>query len=211
MNKNNAYRTEQEIFWAGKFGDKYIDRNKSSQLLAANLNLFSKALRKTDKLSSCIEFGANIGMNFRALKLLFPKIMYKGIEINKTAVKQLVKLIGQKNVFFGSILNYSIKAKADLVLTKGFLIHINPEKLDLVYEKLYQASNKYILICEYYSPVPVTIAYRGNSNKLFKRDFAGELLKKYSSLKLIEYGFIYKKDNLFPQDDITWFLFKKEK
>ena len=34
-------------------------------------------------------------------------------------------------------------------------------------------------------------------------------MKKYKSLKLLDYGFVYHKDLSFPQDDLTWFLLKK--
>ena len=53
------------------------------------------------------------------------------------------------------------------------------------------------------------MAYRGHEGKLFKRDFAGELLDKYPDLKLIDYGFVYHRDTNFPQDDCTWFLLEK--
>ena len=82
--------------------------------------------------------------------------------------------------------------------------------LPLVYEKLYNASHKYILVCEYYNPSPVSIPYRGHSDRLFKRDFAGEMLDTYSDLRLVDYGFAYKRDNSCPQDDITWFLMEKK-
>jgi spore coat polysaccharide biosynthesis protein SpsF len=205
------YKTEQEKFWAGDFGDKYIGRNKSLELLASNLGFFSKALNQADQISSCLEFGANIGMNFKALKLLYPKMQFRGVEINKTAAKALSKLIGEKNVFQGSIFDYKKKEQVDLTLIKGVLIHTNPDKLNFVYEKLYQASGKYILICEYYNPSPVAISYRGHNDRLFKRDFAGEMLDRYPDLKLVDYGFAYKRDDNFPQDDITWFLLKKIK
>ena len=81
--------------------------------------------------------------------------------------------------------------------------------LQQVYEKLYQSSEKYILIAEYYNPSPVTINYRGHSDRLFKRDFAGEFLEKFKDTELVDYGFSYRKDPAFPQDDITWFLIKK--
>ena len=45
--------------------------------------------------------------------------------------------------------------------------------------------------------------------KLFKRDFAGEFIKKFKKIKLIDYGFIYHRDKL-PQDDVTWFLLQKK-
>ncbi len=37
-----AYKTEQEAFWAGQFGNDYIARNQSEQLLAGNLVSFLK-------------------------------------------------------------------------------------------------------------------------------------------------------------------------
>ena len=64
--------TEQEGFWAGKFGTEYSRRNAGSDLLAATLALFEKALRVAKPPRDCIEFGANIGMNLRALR--FPEI-----------------------------------------------------------------------------------------------------------------------------------------
>ena len=67
------YKTEQESFWAEEFGNDYIERNNSTQLLASNLNFFTKALTQAGKIHSCIEFGANIGMNLKALKILLKK------------------------------------------------------------------------------------------------------------------------------------------
>jgi pseudaminic acid biosynthesis-associated methylase len=204
------FKTEQEEFWAGAFGDEYINRNKSEEYLASNLNFFSKAFNQIGRPNSLIEFGANVGMNLRAIKLLFPKIDLFGIEINKTASEELATYLGKDNVFNGSIFDYQPNKKFDVSLIKGVLIHINPEMLDEVYSKLYKSSNKYILICEYYNPSPVTINYRGHSDRLFKRDFAGEMLEKFSDLKLVDYGFCYKRDKAFPQDDVTWFLLEKE-
>lgn len=214
MNNQNEitkeFKTEQEKFWAGQFGTDYIARNSSDQLLASNLNFFSKVLKQAGKITSCLEFGANVGMNLKALKYLYPAIDLKGIEINPDAAKILSTVIGNQNVFNESILDFQITELVDLSLIKGVLIHINPEILSLVYEKLYQASKKFILVCEYYNPVPVSISYRGHVDRLFKRDFAGEMLEKYPDLTLIDYGFVYKKDPSFPQDDITWFLLSKK-
>lgn len=148
-------------------------------------------------------------MNLQALKLLYPKIELKGIEINEKASEQLKKIIGENNVINKSIFDFEFENKVELSLIKGVLIHINPEMLDNVYDKLYSISSKYILIAEYYNPVPVTISYRGHSDRLFKRDFAGEFMKKFTDTKLIDYGFSYRNDPSFPQDDISWFLIEK--
>jgi pseudaminic acid biosynthesis-associated methylase len=204
------FKTDQEKFWAENFGTEYIERNQGDQLLASNLNFFSKAFSKAGKINSCLEFGANIGMNLRALKLLYPNIELRGIEINNHASEQLANLIGTRNVYNSSIFDFDLDVKSDISLIKGVLIHINPDMLQLVYQKLYEASSKYILIAEYYNPSPVTIKYRGHEDRLFKRDFAGEFMEKYPYTTLIDYGFSYRNDPVFPQDDITWFLIQKK-
>jgi pseudaminic acid biosynthesis-associated methylase len=203
------FKTEQEKFWAENFGNDYIKRNQGDELLASNLNFFSKALARAGKLNSCIEFGANIGMNLKALKLLYPNITLKGIEINHQASQELGKVIGSDNVFNSSIFDFEVVQKQEISLIKGVLIHINPDMLDIVYQKLYESTSSLILIAEYYNPAPVAIPYRGHSDRLFKRDFAGEFLEKFSDTELVDYGFAYRKDPAFPQDDITWFLIKK--
>ena len=144
------FKTEQEDFWSGNFGDNYILRNRSETFLQSNINVFQN-----------------------------------------------------------SILDYKNSEKFDLVLTKTVLIHINPEKLVDVYRKIYKSAKKYVLIAEYYNPSPSVIEYRGFKNKLFKRDFAGELIDLYPDLQILDYGFVYHRDQFYPQDDINWFLLKK--
>ena len=203
-----SYKTEQENFWAGKFGDEYIGRNQGEATVASNTALFSKILKSTNSISSVIEFGANIGLNLEAIKRLLPKVELSAIEINEEAVVQLKKKQDIK-VFHLSILDFQPENEMDLVLIKGVLIHIHPNELQNVYKLLYKASRKYICIAEYYNPSPVEVKYRGHEGKLFKRDFAGEIMEQFSDLELIDYGFVYHRDSNFPQDDTTWFLLEK--
>lgn len=203
------FKTEQENFWAGEFGVEYIARNVGAEALAANLALFSKALARARGLSSCIEFGANVGMNLRALKLLFPQQEQYAVEINHAAVGQLSTAIPAENVYPVSILDFNPKRTWDMVLIMGVLIHINPDWLPHVYDALHRACGRYLLVSEYYNPSPVQISYRGHDGRLFKRDFAGEILDRFPDLKLVDYGFVYHRDLNFPQDDITWFLLEK--
>lgn len=193
-------------FWAGQFGNEYIERNISDQLFASNLNFFSNILASCSGISSIMELGANIGMNIKALRMLSPDSKLHGVEINKVAFDRLSEL--ECTAYNSAIEDFSISETFDLVFTKGVLIHIAPENLESVYSKMYELSNKYVLIGEYYNPSPVELTYRGNEGKLFKRDFAGDLLDKFSDLKLIDYGFAYNRGT-FPQDDITWFLLEK--
>ena len=202
------YKTVQEQFWAGEFGDQYIKRNRSDQLIASNLALFAKIFSKTALVKSIIEFGANIGLNLLALQTLMPNTELHAVEINHSAVVELKK-ISLTKIHHQSILDFVPERKYDFVFTKGVLIHISPEYLPQVYDLLYQSSRRYIMIAEYYNPSPVEISYRGHEGKLFKRDFAGEIVQRFSDFELIDYGFVYHGDPVFSQDDVNWFLLKK--
>lgn len=203
-----TYKTEQEAFWSGEFGDEYINRNKSEQLHASNLHFFSEILKHCSNINSVVELGANIGMNIKALKALLPFAQFSGVEINKQAYDSLVEIENVKG-YHQSIFDFTPGQEYDLSFIKGVLIHINPDMLKVAYRKLYESSGRYICIAEYYNPSPVELSYRGHAGKLFKRDFAGEFVEQYPDVELVKYGFAYRKDPLFPQDDITWFLFKK--
>ncbi|NQW95203.1 MAG: pseudaminic acid biosynthesis-associated methylase [Polaromonas sp.] len=204
-----TFKTDQEAFWAGEFGTEYIQRNQGDALLASNLDFFAKALRAARGVKTAIEFGANIGMNLKALKLLHPMQEQHGIEINADAASQLSQVIPAGQVHQTSILDFQPGQTWDLVLIKGVLIHINPDALLQVYDKLVTASGRYLLVAEYYNPAPVAIPYRGHADRLFKRDFAGEIMDRHPQMQLVDYGFAYRRDPSFPQDDITWFLMEK--
>ncbi|MDH2416610.1 pseudaminic acid biosynthesis-associated methylase [Nocardioides sp. CER19] len=203
-----TYLTPQEEFWAGEFGADYIERNVDPTYLAANFAFFGRILERAAGVASVLELGANVGMNLRALRSLLPHAGLAAVEINPTAADALREW-GGAEVHEGSILDFRPSEPADLAFTKGVLIHINPDELPRVYDTLADASRRYVLIAEYYNPSPVAIPYRGHDDRLFKRDFAGEMLDRHPEFRLVDYGFAYRRDPQFPQDDITWFLLEK--
>lgn len=204
----SGYKTEQEKFWAGQFGDDYTERNTGPQLIASNTALFASIIAKTRQVKSILEFGANRGLNLLALRNLLPSVELSAVEINPKAVKEL-ETIKNLRIYQQSLLDFSIDYKRDLVLSKGLLIHIAPEMLPRAYQVLYESSSRYICLAEYYNPTSAEIEYRGNNGKLFKRDFAGEMMDAYPDLSLLDYGFAYHRDNNFTQDDLTWFVLSK--
>lgn len=175
--------------------------------LAANTALFAQVLRSTRGVESVLEVGANKGLNLRALRGLLPAAHLAGVEINASAAAELREW-ADADVHEASVLDFEPPRTYDLTLTKGVLIHINPDRLPEVYSRLVQASTRYVCVVEYYNPAPVAILYRGQTQRLFKRDFAGELMDTHG-LRLLDYGFVYHRDPNFPQDDITWFLLEK--
>ena len=197
-------KISQEEFWMGSFGDEYVKRNLTFSRVAQ----FSMILSKNNcKLQSILELGANVGNNLDSIKVIYSNVETTGIEINQKACKILRK---KHQCFNKSIVDFNTNKKFDLVFTYGVLIHINPKFLKKIYSKMYKFSSKYILLSEYYNPTPIEVLYRDNQDKLFKRDFAKELWTQYPSLELVDYGFFWKYDPIKPDDDWTWFLFKKQ-
>ena len=197
--------TEQEAFWAGEFGDAYTERNKDS-LLPSRLAIFAKVLARTGGISSALEVGCNIGENLDALRLLLPVIKTSGIEINAMAAKQADKK--GHTIVCGSVLNRPQVEFADLVFTSGVLIHIEPGALETAYRFLFDHSLRYVLLIEYFNPTPAEIPYRGHAERLFKRDFAGDMLDRFP-LRIVDYGFTWRRDLMFPLGDVTWFLLER--
>ncbi|MDA8841800.1 hypothetical protein N9N38_03595 [Candidatus Pelagibacter bacterium] len=198
-------KTEQEIFWETDFGNKYVKRNlKSDRIFTIGKDLLNNKVI----INEVLELGANVGLNLDAIKRVYPDVKTYGVEINKLAYN-----IGKKKHKFYNkpILNFKSKKKYDLVCSVGVLIHQNPKHLNAFYNKLYSLSKKYIYLNEYFNPTPVTIKYRNNDEKLFKRDFAKELWIKFPRLKLIDYGFHWKQDPRLKNccDNSNWFLFQK--
>jgi pseudaminic acid biosynthesis-associated methylase len=205
--------TEQEQLWAGRFGDEYVSRNTTTELIENNIDFFADALGKVRGVHTILELGCNAGCNLAALEYLDPSRELTGVDINQSALRQLRilfedKKLEQPRVHCHSIVDFYPAETYDLVFTKGVLIHIDPNQLSMVYNKLFELSNRYILIAEYYNPKPDEVLYRGMKGKLFRRDFAGEMMDRYP-LKLVDYGFRYHRGE-YPLDDITFFLMEKK-
>ena len=105
----DTYRTEQEAFWAGSFGNAYIDRNRDAAILASRTAMFTRILSRAGKVGSVVEFGANIGLNMLALRTLLPEAKLSAIEINPEAVK-ILETQERLNVHHGSILEPQVDA-----------------------------------------------------------------------------------------------------
>ena len=203
-----TYQTEQENFWAGSFGNEYIDRNSGADLLAGKKLLFSKALIRTEQFKTLIDFGSNIGFNLKVMHSLDSAVELSAIEINEKAVQELKKW-GHAKVYHQSILEFVPDYQRDFVMITGVLIHINPDQLSKAYRALYNTSKRYIYLCESYNPTPTEIPYRGEKGKYFKRDFAGEMMDMFPDLHLVDYGFDYHRDPRTLGGDGNWFLLEK--
>jgi len=206
-------RTEQEEHWAGPKGDAYHERSPGDE--RANYHFFAMALDKANMgergMRTMIELGAGTGANIRALVKRYPFAEITALELHTGAAKILKERAPHVLVAAGvSVTDWEPLPKYwDVVITKGLMIHIPPADLPAVYDRIHTAAGRYILLAEYYNPTPVEIPYRGEANRLWKRDFAGEMLDRFPDLMLRDYGFAYHRDTEAPQDDLTWWLLEK--
>lgn len=196
---------EQELLWQGHFGDDYAKRNVGR--IDANRAFFREVFSHMDAVHSIMEFGCGTGENLAAIaKLGKQDLSLYGVEINHEAARRIP--VGK--IFHCSVHDFIPREQYDLVVTKGFLIHVEPEQLTAVYDKLFEASKRYILIAEYFAPACTPVEYRGLKNKLWRNDFAGAILDRFpGQLSMPAYGFCYKRDEYFGQDDLNWFLLEK--
>jgi pseudaminic acid biosynthesis-associated methylase len=208
MNKKNTLN-QQEQFWAKTYASDYIKKNSSFDL-KKGIEAWNKMSLQIPNIKNILECGCNIGKNLNCLNRVYPQAKKSIIEISKPAYDHVLKTYNVKNAYNGSIIssNFSLNY-FDLVFTMGVLIHISPKNLIANMKKMFDYSNKYILIGEYFNRQPTTIIYQGLSNKLFKCDF-GKIFINNFNVKLIDYGFLW--GHLYDNagfDDITWWLFEK--
>ncbi len=203
--------TTQEQAWAGEHGNAYNRRAPGNE--EANYQLFRHIndhnIPRDNPPKTILELGAGTGANLRAMARVWPRAHLGAVELNRQACEAIRTTTPAAMVVNASVLEVDLAPDVyDLVLTKGLLIHIHPDKLEPLYERIHSLSARWILLAEYYNPVLVNVPYRGRDDLLWKGDYAGAMLGRFPDLELVDYGFVYRRDR-FPQDDITWFLLEK--
>lgn len=134
-------------------------------------------LDKANGIESILECGCNIGRNIYFLNDLLPNTVKSIIEISLPAFQFVTQQFKFGQVFNGSILESNLSGRFDLVFTMGVLIHIHPDDLLANMEKMFNYSNKYVLIGEYFNRTPVMIEYQGELNSSLKETLANFLLR----------------------------------
>ena len=195
---------DQEAHWNGEPGRAYHERSPGDE--EANYHMFRHALRHSDLKYDCsiLELGCGTGAGLRAMQRCYSYPKLTGVEINREAIEKVPNYVRKVRA---SILDWEPDDEWQLVYTRGVLIHIHPDDLPKAYEMMVKASSRYVLTCEYFAPQRRMIPYRGIDDRLWAADYAGEIMDAHG-LKLVDYGFISRRDIL-PQDDITWFLMEK--
>ncbi len=203
-------KTPQENFWEHEITETYV---KDNSFFVEELGLIAwdrilSKIKKSD-ITSYLDCGSNIGRNISFLKKVLPDAKASIVELAKEPYAKCLKDFEIDVSFHGAIKNAKFDTEFDLVFTNSVLIHVNPEDLLASMGRMYDLSSRYILINEYFNRTPVMIQYRGENDRLFKRDF-GKLFIENFNCKVVDYGFLWghEFDNA-GFDDITYWLFEK--
>ena len=204
--------TEQLQFWRGDFGNDYIDRNSATAgQLRARVALWARVMNRVvgTPPKSILEVGSNIGNNLRALRTLTGAEMY-ALEPNADARRSLIDdgVVPAANAMDGFAASIPMPDDAvDMAFTSGVLIHIHPDDLLASIREIHRVARRHVICIEYFSDKPEMIPYRGHDDRLFKRDFGSYYLDNFSDLRVVDYGFAWKR--LTGLDNLTWWIFEK--
>jgi spore coat polysaccharide biosynthesis protein SpsF len=215
----SSTKSKELLEWEGEFGDAYTDRcmpneadiEKRMQFWA---NVFNSSISIPvvgEHPKSILEVGCNVGANLIAIDNLYKMhdkpIQLYGIEPNSKARKILsTQNIRQLKMIEGSASNIAAPdGIADVVITCGVLIHINPSDLEKVMGEIYRSTTKYIICAEYFSPVTREIRYRDREGLLWTNDFGSKWLDNFP-LMCCGYGFAWKR--ISGMDNLTWWVFQ---
>ena len=197
--------TDQTQQWSSEFGKEYTDRNphtieamdglykKQFGLTRTELNVMF--LTNLDRSIKILEVGSNVGTQLKGLQEIGFRNLY-GIELQPYAVEVSKQNTKNINLTQGSAFDIPFKDSFfDLVFTSGVLIHINPDDLIVAVKEIHRCTSEYIWGFEYYAEEHKEIPYRGNSNLMWKGDFAGQYINTFKDLELIKEKRIKYLDN----------------
>lgn len=217
MGMNSPHMTVQIRRWTGDFGREYTDRNncRPAQLDefylttygATRKELNQRFLQGVPKDARILEVGCNTGTQLLLLKEMgFTDL--SGVEIQSYALQRAKERLGDAQVLSASALSLPFSNHHfDLVFTSGVLIHIAPADLPQALAEIYRCARTWIWGMEYYAPQMTEVVYRGNSNLLWKTDYARLYLDTFANLELVREGRIPYLQN---ENVDTMFLLRRK-
>ena len=182
--------------WCGDFGKEYTDRNaltleeleslyqKNFGVTRTEMNL--EFVGDLDRFIHILEVGSNLGNQLLCLQKMGFKSLY-GIELQEYAVELSKVRTKHINIIQGSAFDIPYKDNFfDLVFTSGLLIHIAPSDIKAIVSEIYRCTKKYIWGFEYFANYYTQVEYRGNTDLLWKTNFAKIYLDNFPNLRLVK-------------------------
>jgi len=103
------------------------------------------------KPESILEVGCGAGSNLALIQKEFPNVKIAGLDINRFAIANAVKHLGNIQLVVGDAGNLPFEDKSfDMVITDVTLIYIPPEKIEKVKSELLRVAKRSILMVEFH-------------------------------------------------------------
>ena len=199
-------KTHQMEKWLGEFGRNYTDRSifpDEAHYDKIYLERYGRTrvefchdwLGELPRKTRILEIGSNVGHQLRCLRKIGFTSLF-GIEIQRYCVDKAKELTFGVDIIEGSAFDIPFKdGYFDLVFTNNVLIHFAPGDLPIVFDEMNRVTRRYIWGFEYYAPEISEKMYRGNTNLLWKADYAGLMLGRYPDMHLLrEAKYSYRDD-----------------
>lgn len=202
-------KTAQMDFWKGQFGVDYTERSiynveELNEFFLKEYGVGRHEMNETFlndlKINRALEVGCNIGNQLRTMQHYGIEELY-GVELQWYAIEKSKSLNSHINIIQGTAFDIPYKDNFfDLVYTFGLLIHISPDDLGRAMDEIYRTSNRYIWGMEYYNETLEEVDYRGNTNALWKGNYAQLYLDRFPDLSLVkEKKYKYVRNNNIDQ------------
>jgi pseudaminic acid biosynthesis-associated methylase len=174
--------------WAGNFGDDYVERNISVDMINTDYvkltgleynDIFLDFFQDLDRNLTILELGCNVGNNLSILRSLGFTNLH-GLDINSKAIDIAKSRYSDIHFYNSSIESCEFPARNfDLVFTAGVLIHINPVTLPDIIKKILSLSKQYVFGFESFSESITEVFYQNSNNLYWKQNFP-QLFKNIS-------------------------------
>jgi SAM-dependent methyltransferase len=147
---------------------KKIEEYWNSPLANARSSWFCEQLKQFS-FDSIFECGYLSGRNLDYIRQAFPDVRISGLEINPDAIEYAKEKTKDKDIGLFEMDIYdlnSVVEKSDIVFTMGVLIHIVPEDIKNVLEKMIASSSKYVINIEDIGPRDLLVGSANANPKL---------------------------------------------
>lgn len=198
--------TNKQIeLWKGDYGNHYQDNKNPWHEETAREIVWGQLLSTMKPVpNSFIEVGPAQGLNLRILKRIYDNgnipVSFAAVEINDKARERLKDFNAQEDF---------TNLKADCVFTWGVLIHVHPNNLVEIMQKIYDASTKYIICCEYFNPHTIELKYPeiyGGYEYSWACDYGLCWIEEFK-VKLLGYSFCWQYAT--GLDNVVCWVFEK--